>query len=142
MKFRKPNVAVEKNVEPPKEIPPPEIEKTAEVQPELPQNPENKLKAIVKVYPKDLIAQLIASGAIKERVTINDTKIILAVTIGTKGKVTNVEIRQGGGDDERGTIINFMSEVAASSWMFEPYLDNNGNPQELKTQLEFKPKDF
>lgn len=137
-------VAVEKTVEPPKETSPPEVEKVDEVKTETKpaENPEEKLKAIVKVYPKDLIDQLIASGAIKERVTIKDTKIILAVTIGVDGKVKNVEIRQGGGDDERGTIINFMSEVAASSWIFEPYLDNDGNPQELKTQLEFKPEDF
>ena len=135
-------------VEPVKEIVPAEVKpdesqvKPAETQPKPPENPENKLKAIVKVYPKDLIDQLIASGAVKERTVITSGKIVLAVTIGVDGKVKNAEIRRGGGNDERGTIINFISEVAASSWIFEPYLDDDGNPKEMKTQIEFKPEDF
>ncbi|MBQ9487121.1 MAG: hypothetical protein IJU91_04870 [Selenomonadaceae bacterium] len=144
---------VEKPVEPPKETAPPaESEKPAESKPaenEKPAEPKpqeknepNQLKAIVKVYPKDLIDQLVASGAVKERVTLNSGKVVLAVTIGTDGKVKNVEIRRGGGTDERGNIINLMSEVAASSWIFEPYLDEEGKPKELKTQIEFKPEDF
>ncbi len=138
---------IEKPVEPPKETAPPaennstENEKPAEPKP-AEKNEPNQLKAIVKVYPKDLIDQLVASGAVKERVTLNSDKVVLAVTIGTDGKVKNAEIRRGGGTDERGNIINLLSEVAASSWIFEPYLDEDGNPKELKTQIEFKPEDF
>ena len=138
---------VEKPVEPPKETAPPaennsaENEKPAEPKP-AEKNEPNQLKAIVKVYPKDLIDQLVASGAVKERVTLNSGKVVLAVTIGKDGKVKNAEIRRGGGNDERGNIINLLSEVAASSWIFEPYLDEEGNPKELKTQIEFKPEDF
>ena len=122
-------VAVAKSVEPPKEILPP-AEKS-----------EDKLKVIVKVYPKDLLEQLAASGAIPEKISIDD-KIILAVTVGVDGKVTQAEILQGGGTDERGTIINFVSKTAASSWIFEPYLDEDGKPQEMKTQIEFTSEDF
>ena len=102
----------------------------------------SQLKAVVKVYPKDLIDQLVASGAVTERTTINGGKIVLAVTIGVDGKVKKAEIRRGGGNDERGTMINLVSEIAASSWIFEPYLDDDGKPKEMKTQIEFKPEDF
>ena len=125
---------------------PEEISQPAETKPVEPATPPPEmhgvLKVLVKVYPKDLIDQLIASGAVNERTSINSGKIVLAVTIGVDGKVKNVEIRRGGGTDERGNIINLVSEVAASSWIFEPYLDEDGNPKEMKTQIEFKPEDF
>lgn len=148
------------------EVEPPKIPKIEETKPEVKPEPENKppenktetenkpaevkknsnpadsLVAIVKVYPKDLMEQIIATGAIKEKVTLNVEKVVLAVTITTEGKVRNVEIRQGGGNDERGQLINFVASTAAQSWIFEPYLDADGNPQELKTQIEFKPEDF
>ncbi len=118
------------------EPPPPPVEEKAET------NPADKLKVIVKVYPKDLIEQFIKSGIVKEKLTFDGEKIVLAVTITTEGKVRNVEILQGGGNDERGKLINLVVSTAAQSWIFEPYLDEEGNPQELKTQIEFTPEDF
>lgn len=115
--------------------------KSAEPEPPPPEM-HGVLKVIVKVYPKDLIDQLVASGAVKERTAITSGKIVLAVTIGVDGKVKKAEIRRGGGTDERGNIINLVSEIAAASWIFEPYLDEDGKPQEMKTQIEFKPEDF
>ena len=127
-------VAVEKSVEPPKETPPPAETKPSE-------KPENKLKAIVKVYPKDLIDQLTASGAVKEKISV-DEKVILSITIGVDGKVKKAELKSNVTDDERGNLIKFVSEIAASSWIFEPYTDDDGNPSEMKTQIEFTPRDF
>ena len=134
-------IEIEKPVESPKEI-----ETSAESTPPTENKADdlsNNLVAIVKVYPKDLIEQLVASGAVKEKIVLEaEQKIILAITIGIDGKVKNAEIIEGGGNDERGKIINFVSQVAAASWIFEPYLDKDGNPIELKTQIEFKPEDF
>ena len=127
-------VAVEKPVEPPKKLEPPATETK-------PVDDSPKLKAIVKVYPKDLIDQFIASGAVKERIVI-DEKIILSITIGVDGKVKKAELKSGVASDERGNIIKFVSEIAASSWIFEPYLDEDGNPSEMKTQIEFNPENF
>jgi len=144
---------VETPVEPPKENAPPveskpvenekpaESEKPTESKPQE-KNSQSKLTAIVKVYPRDLTEQFLASGVVKEKITLNDEKIIVAVTIGVDGKVKSAEIVNGAGDDERGRIINFVSQTAASSWIFEPYLDENGNPVELQTQLEFTAADF
>ena len=132
---------IEKPVEQPKEVAQP-----SDVKPVEPATPPAEmhgvLKVLVKVYPKDLIDQLVAGGAVKERTSINSGKIVLAVTVGVDGKVKNVEIRRGGGNDERGNILNFVSEVAASSWIFEPYIGEDGKPSEMKTQIEFKPEDF
>lgn len=135
-------IEIEKSVESPKEIEtsaessPPAENKSAD-------DSSNNLVAIVKVYPKDLIEQLVTSGGVKEKIVLEaEQKIILAITIGVDGKVKNAEIIEGGGNDERGKIINFVSQVAAASWIFEPYLDKDGNPIELKTQIEFKPEDF
>ena len=136
----------ELNTEPPPPINPPaeEIKETEPppVEEKKESNPADKLKVIVKVYPKDLIDQFIKSGIVKEKLTFDGEKIILAVTITTEGKVRNVEIRQGGGNDERGKLINLVVSTAAQSWIFEPYLDEDGNPQELKTQIEFTPENF
>ena len=27
-------------------------------------------------------------------------------------------------------------------WIFAPFIDEDGNPKEIKTQIEFKPEDF
>lgn len=143
---------VEKPVEPTKETAPPaeskpveskpaESEKPAEPNPQE-KNSQNKLIAIVKVYPRDLTEQFLASGVVKEKITLNDEKIIVAVTIGVDGKVKSAEIVSGVDDDERGRIINFVSQTAASSWIFETYLDEDGNPVELQTQIEFTAADF
>lgn len=132
-------------IEPPPPKPPVEEIKEIETPPPVEEketNPADKLKVIVKVYPKDLIDQFIKSGVIKKRLTFDGEKIILAVTITTKGKVRNVEILQGGGNDEQGKLINLVVSTAAQSWIFEPYLDEEGNPQELKTQIEFTKEDF
>ena len=144
---------VETPIEPPKETAssaeskpaesekPVENEKPTEPKPQE-KNSQSKLIAIVKVYPRDLTEQFLASGVVKEKITLNDEKIIVAVTIGVDGKVKSAEIVSGVGDDERGRIINFVSQTAASSWIFEPYLDEDGNPVELQTQLEFTAADF
>lgn len=133
-------------IEPPKEIPKfeevkpaetEEIEKPAEKKVE---NLADKLKVIVKVLPKDIIEQFILSGISETKFKWNGEKIILAVTIGIDGKVkpNSVEIRIG----STGEMIDLVAKTAASSWIFEPYLDENGNPQELKTQMEFTREDF
>lgn len=106
------------------------------------ENSQKNLIAIVKIYPKDLIDQLVAGGAVNEKIVPDNKKIILSITVGVDGKVKNAEIIEGGGNDERGKILNFVSQVAASSWIFEPFLDENGHPIEFKTQIEFFPEDF
>lgn len=113
--------------------PPPNDEKISD--------PAEKLKVIAKVYPKDIIEQFTASGAIKNKITLNEEKIILSVTITKEGKVRNAEIISGGTNDPS-DMISLIAKTAVQSWIFEPYLDENGNPQELKTQIEFSQKDF
>ena len=111
--------------------PPPVEEKKSE-------KPEDKLKVIVKVFPKDLIDQLIFGGVSKEKISWQGEKIILSATITVEGKVRNAEIIGGA----TGRIIDTLAITAAQSCIFEPYLDENGNPQELKTQIEFTKEDF
>ena len=101
-----------------------------------------KLIVLTKVFPKDVVQTLINSGLIKERPILNSGKVVIAITIDTKGKVHNIEIRRGGGTDEHGNLINIVSEAAAAGWTFEPYQDDEGNIKEMKTQIEFKPEDF
>ena len=134
--------------EPPKEIP-----KTEKIQPEENsaekfenkpaknenpteekefEKPEDKLKVIVKVYPKDIAPQLIKGGIIKESPQLKSEKIILEITITTEGKVRDVD----------NGWIDFVSKNAAGGWIFEPYLDEEGNPRKLRTQIEFMPEDF
>ena len=103
---------------------------------------KNKLKARVKVFPKELITQLVESGAMPERISLNVDKVILSLTIGTDGKTKNIEILQGGGNDVQGNLINLMARSAASAWVFEPFLNSAGQPIEIKTELEFLPEDF
>ena len=131
--------------------PPKEIQKVEEVKPAEPEkieqpaekksdNPLDKLKVIVKVYPKDIVEQFISSGVSETKLHWHGGKITLAVTIGIDGKVKkdSVEIRSGA----TGEFMDLVAKTAASSWIFEPYLDENGNAQELKTQMEFLPADF
>lgn len=101
-----------------------------------------KLKVISKVLPRDIVAELVSSGVIAGGRALKAGKVVLAVTIGTEGKITNVEIRRGGGNDENGNLINILSEAAAIRWIFEPFKDENGKAKEIKTQIEFKPEDF
>ena len=101
-----------------------------------------KLIVLTKVFPKDVVQTLINSGLIKERPILNSGKVVIAITIDLTGKVQNIEIRRGGGTDERGNLINIVSEAAAAGWTFEPYKDEDGNIKEMKTQIEFKPEDF
>ncbi|MBQ6976570.1 MAG: hypothetical protein IJQ16_08490 [Selenomonadaceae bacterium] len=117
------------------------VEMPQETAPPIKDSP-SQLKAVVKVYPKDLLEQLLASGAIPERVTINGGEIVLAITVGVDGKVKDAEILRGEENSNHGTMINLVSKIAASSWIFEPYSDETGNPKEIKTQIEFKPEDF
>lgn len=102
------------------------------------EKPEDKLKVIVKVLPKDIIEQWTSNGVIKEKPALNQDKIILAATITTEGKVRNTQIISGTSDDTLTLIVT----MAAQSWIFEPYLDEDGNAQELKTQIEFTKEDF
>ena len=101
-----------------------------------------KLKVLSKVLPRDIVAELMSSGTISEGRALKVGKVVLAVTIGTDGTIKNVEIRRGGGSDENGNLINILSEAAAMRWIFEPFKDTDGNPKEIKTQIEFKPEDF
>ena len=123
---------VEETVEIENEVKPPEEKKS--------ENPLDKLKVIVKVYPKDIIGQFILTGVSEEKFNYSGEKIILAVTIGIDGKVKpgSVEIISG----STGELIDLVAKTAAGSWRFEPYLDENGNSQELKTQMEFTKEDF
>ena len=104
---------------------------------ETAEDPRDKLKVVTKVFPKDVVQTLINSGLIKERPILNSGKVVIAITIDIKGRVQNIEIRQGGEN-----LINIVSEAAAAGWTFEPYRDNDGNLQEIKTQIEFQPEDF
>ena len=54
-----------------------------------------KLIVLTKVFPKDVVQTLINSGLIKERPILNSGKVVIAITIDTKGKVHNIEIRRG-----------------------------------------------
>jgi hypothetical protein len=133
-------------IEPPKEIPKVEeikpSEKNSEVEtpPEEKkvENPADKLKVIVKVFPKDIIGQFVLSGISKDKLNWNGEKIILSATITIEGKVRNAEII----GETAGEIIDLVAKTAAQSWIFEPYLDENGNAQDLKTQIEFSQEDF
>lgn len=137
-------------IEPPKEIPkveevkpaePEKVEKPPEKIPEKNENPADKLKVIVKVLPKEIIEQFTASGVVRNKITLSGEKIILSVTITKEGKVRNAEIISGGTNDPS-DIISVIAKTAAQSWIFEPYLDENGNAQDLKTQIEFSQEDF
>ena len=106
------------------------------------ENPRDKLKVVTKVFPKDVVQTLINSGLINERPILNSGKLVIAITIDMKGRVQNIEIRRGGGTNERENLINIVSEAAAAGWTFEPYQDEDGNIKEMKTQIEFNPEDF
>ena len=142
-----PETVIEK-FEPPK---PAEVEKPVEKPAEDKKSAEEKSKTedtrgkivvLMKVYPKDIFEQLMAAGILKERPVLKSGKIVVAISVGFDGKMKNVEIRRGGGTDEMGNLINIVSEAAASAWVFAPYVDEDGNPTEIKTQIEFKPEDF
>ena len=133
---------------PPPEISPPKFspapvqkieEKPPEVAPPAEKNSDekNKLKVRVKVLPKDLISQLVESGAMPQGIPLNFDKIILSLTIGTDGKTKNIEIVRG-----VNSMINLIARSAASAWVFEPFLDEEGNAVEIKTELEFTAADF
>lgn len=100
-------------------------------------SPQDSLKVITKVYPKDIISKLIESHAIPARPTISE-KIILTVTLTTGGRVRDIKVLQGGDNG----LIDLIAQTAAGSWIFEPFLDESGTPQELKTQITFTPEDF
>ena len=131
-------------IEPPKQIQKIEesqpVEKPAETTPaeEKVENPADKLKVIVKVYPKDIIPQFIQSGVAEENFKLKGEKIILAATITIEGKVREVEIISGGDN----SMIDLVAKNAAGGWIFEPYFDAEGNPQPLRTQIIFTPEDF
>jgi len=93
----------------------------------------NNPKIISKVLPKDIFQTLITAGLIKERPTLAEGKVIVSITIDSKGKVSKVQIVSG-----HTGLIKIVSEAAASAWTF----DTQKNPQELQTQIEFTPEDF
>ncbi len=103
---------------------------------------KNKIKARVKVFPKDLMQQFIDSGIIPEKIIPNVDKIVLALTIGVDGKTKDIKILRGAPNDGLGNLINLISRSAASAWVFEPFLDAEGKPTEIKTEIEFTPEDF
>ena len=101
-----------------------------------------KVKVISKVYPKDIMNELLEARIISRPEKIQSGTVLVQVVIGVDGRVKKAEIKRGGGYDERGNIINTLIEMAASKWVFEPYLDENNQPKEMPTQIEFKPEDF
>ena len=101
-----------------------------------------KVKVISKVYPKDIINELLELGLITRSEKLQSGTVLVQVIIGVDGRVKKTEIKRGGGYDERGNIINTLIEMAASRWVFEPYLDDDNKPKEMPTQIEFKPEDF
>ena len=143
-----PEVEPEIKSEVPPETPPIEekidTDKTAETDEnvEVEETARKTIRVIAKVYPKDVIDELLKEGAIKEVQKLHGGKVIVQVLIGTDGKVKKTEIKRGGGYDERGNIINTIIEVAASRWIFEPYLDEENKVREMPTQIEFSPADF
>lgn len=96
-----------------------------------------KLKVFVKIFPKDIVNQMIESGILKEKPIFSGEKIILEVTVGKGGNVEKVSIIEGGSNE-----INILAENAASGWVFVPFLDENGKATETKTKIEFKSEDF
>ena len=105
-------------------------------------NQEKEIKVVSKVYPKDIVNELIEAGFIKTKGDLKAGKTVVAVTIGTDGRIKNTEIRSGGGNDENRNTINVLIEAAVSRWVFEPFIDNDGNAKEMEIQIEFKPEDF
>ncbi|MBR1857934.1 MAG: hypothetical protein IJ797_00360 [Selenomonadaceae bacterium] len=82
------------------------------------------------------------SGLVSRSEKLQSGTVLVQVTIDVDGRVKKTEIKRGGGYDERGNIINILIEMAASRWVFEPYLDDDNKPKEMPTQIEFKPEDF
>ena len=114
------------------EVSPPKIhEKNSEkIQEEV---SDDKPKIIAKVFPKDIFQTLMMSGLIQERPILREGKVLIAVTVNAKGKVSKVKILSGNTG-----LIKIVSEAAASAWIF----DTKKNPQEFQTQIEFTPEDF
>lgn len=139
-----PQINVEPSTKPVEKSPETKSETKTEVPEKKPQekkveDPASKLKVISKIYPKNLIEEFLKLGISEEDIKHNKQKITVSVTIGFDGKVKpeSAKIIVGTANP----TINFLAVTAASSWIFEPYLDPEGNPQELKTQIEFNPED-
>ena len=81
-----------------------------------------------------------ALGVSEEKLQRDKQKMILKVTIGIDGKVKPNSVKII--DESTNANINLVAKTAAGSWIFEPYLDKDGNPQELNTQIEFTAEDF
>ena len=138
-----PEPAVTESEPPQVESPKPvAAESKAEGEKKSDEDDRGKIKVLTKVFPKDVVGQLIAAGILKERPVLKSGKIVIAITVGLDGKMHSIEFRRGGGNDERGNMINIVAEAAASGWIFAPFIDEDGNPKEIKTQIEFKPEDF
>lgn len=101
----------------------------------------NKIEVISKVYPKDIVDDLISAGIIKEKVALNATNTIVELIVDTTGRVKKTKIIRGGSSENRNTI-NTLIEAAASRWVFKPYIDSIGDAQEFLTQVEFTSEDF
>lgn len=120
-----------------------QVEKKSEVEEKISDNDSaDKLKVLSKVLPRDILEELISTGAISERRELQGEKIILAVTVGVDGKVKAVEFRRGGNMNENGNLINILAEAAAARWIFEPFKNSDGEAIEMKTQIEFGAEDF
>ena len=117
--------------------PPQEKNSSSENEIKTSDNPQEKLKVISKVFPRDVAAELQGVGTFSESLTLKSEKIILEVTVGTNGAVKNVSIVQG-----ESNLINILAEAAATRWIFEPFKNDGGEVEEIKTQIEFKPEDF
>ena len=106
-----------------------------------PSNSISEIEVVSKVFPKDIVDELISEGIIKEKVTLKSANTILELTVDTNGRVKKTKIIRGGSSENRNTI-NTLIETAASRWIFKSYIDSNGDAQEFLTQVEFKPEDF
>ena len=96
----------------------------------------------LKVLPRDIIAELMSSENFSKGNELKVGKVILSVTIGTDGKIKNVEILSNSINDENGNLINILSEAAAMRWIFEPFKDTDGNRKKLKRKSNLSPKIF
>ena len=106
-----------------------------------PANSTNNIEVVSKVFPKDIVDELITSGVIKDRAVLKSKNTIVELLVDTNGNVKKTKIIRGGSSENRNTI-NTLIETAASRWVFKPYIDSTGDAQEFLTQVEFRPEDF
>lgn len=107
---------------------------------------KQKVKVISKAFPKDVYNEWAEKNSgifgVGMKPVLRIGKVVYNVTVGKDGKVKSAEIARSGGKDLNGLMIDDLSMYAARLWVFEPFIDEDGNPQEVKTHIEFSPEDF